>query len=249
MSSFALKKLLSALVLPPVFSILLALLGLVIARYHRRTGLSLAVASLLSVLVLSWPPVADALVRSLERPYAGGVTAQQLARAQAIVVLGGGADMPSTESGADPLSRGARERVRQAVALQRQTGLPMLTAGGVLGEGRPEAQVMQEVVQREYKGRVRWVEGQSLDTRANAENSARLLRAARIERIALVTHGWHMRRAVELFERQGLEVVPVPVALRGPAPHALFRVLPRVSALVDSNLALHEWLGIAVQRW
>lgn len=248
MSLFAFKKLLSALLLPPVFSILLALVGLWIARYHRRTGLGLAVASLLSVLVLSWPPVADALVRSLEEQ-GTPATPAQLARAQAIVVLGGGADVPSTDTSPDVLSRGARERVRHAVALQRQTGLPMLTTGGVLGEGRPEAALMQEVAQREYRARVRWVEGRSLDTRSNAENSAPLLRAAGIQRIALVTHGWHMRRAAELFRRQGLEVTPAPVVYQAPAPYKLFRVLPRASALADSSLALHEWLGIAAQRW
>ena len=62
---FALKKILSALLLPPVSSIVLALFGLWLARYHRRTGNTLVVLSLLSVLVLSWPPVSDALVRSL----------------------------------------------------------------------------------------------------------------------------------------------------------------------------------------
>ena len=86
---FALKKILSALLLPPVSSIVLALLGLWLARYHRRTGNTLVVLSLLSVLVLSWPPVSDALVRSLERYPA--VTPRQLpeAKVQAIVVLGG----------------------------------------------------------------------------------------------------------------------------------------------------------------
>ena len=64
---FALKKILSALLLPPVSSIVLALFGLWLARYHRRTGNTLVVLSLLSVLVLAWPPVSDALVRSLER--------------------------------------------------------------------------------------------------------------------------------------------------------------------------------------
>ena len=59
---FALKKILSALLLPPVSSIVLALFGLWLARYHRRTGNTLVVLSLLSVLVLSWPPVSDALV-------------------------------------------------------------------------------------------------------------------------------------------------------------------------------------------
>ena len=66
MSWFIFKKIVSAVLMPPVLSILLAFAGLWIARWHRRTGLILAVLSLLSVLVLSWPPVSDALVIMLE---------------------------------------------------------------------------------------------------------------------------------------------------------------------------------------
>lgn len=242
---FVLKKILSALLMPPVLSILLAFVGLWIARRHRRTGLLIAVLSLLSVLALSWPPVSNALVRSLERHPA--ITSAELARAQAIVVLGGGADATAPDNGQDVLSRGARERVRYAVALQRQTGLPILATGGSFGGSRAESLVMKEVVERELRGRVRWTEVHSLDTAGNAENSAPLLKAAGIERVALVTHSWHMVRSADLFRRQGLEVLPAPMGFNSLSPHRLQRVLPRASALADSSLALHEWLGILAQ--
>ena len=48
---FALKKILSALLLPPVSSILLALVGLWIARYHRRTGITVVVLPVLVLVV------------------------------------------------------------------------------------------------------------------------------------------------------------------------------------------------------
>ena len=246
---FALKKVLSALLLPPVSSILLALLGLWLARYHRRTGLTVVVLSLLSVLALSWPPVSGALVRSLERYPA--VTPRQLTQAQvqAIVVLGGGPDTVAPEYGVEMLSRGSRERVRYAVHLQQQTGLPILATGGSSGGTRAEALVMKEVVEREFRGRVRWTEVESLDTRGNAEKSARLLQAAGVQRVAVVTHGWHMVRAVRAFERAGLQVLPAPMGFKSGQGRRLYRVLPRASALADSSLALHEWLGILAQRW
>ncbi|UCU99370.1 YdcF family protein [Acidovorax radicis] len=243
---FALKKILSALLLPPVSSVLLAFVGLWIARYHRRTGLTVMVLSLLSVLALSWPPVSDALVRSLERYPA--VTPAQLARVQAIVVLGGGADIVAPEYGVDVLSRGSRERVRYAAYLQQQTGLPLLATGGSSGGMRAEALVMKDVVERDFKGRVRWTEAQSLDTRSNAEHSAAMLKAVGIQHIALVTHGWHMVRATGDFERAGLQVLPAPMGFKGGQARKLYRALPRASALADSSLALHEWLGILVQR-
>jgi uncharacterized SAM-binding protein YcdF (DUF218 family) len=55
-------------------------------------------------------------------------------------------------------------------------------------------------------------------------------------------------RAADLFRRQGLEVLPAPMGFAAPSPHRLQRVLPRASALADSSLALHEWLGILAQR-
>lgn len=243
---FLVKKLLSALLMPPVLSILLAFVGLWIARRHRRTGLALAVLSLLSVLALSWPPVSEALVRSLERH--PPIARADLARAQAIVVLGGGAETTAPDNGSDVLSRGARERLRYAVALQRQTGLPLLATGGSFGGARAEALVMKDVAEHELRGRVRWTEAHSFDTQANAENSAPILKAAGIERIALVTHGWHMVRAADVFRRQGLEVVPAPMGFTYLSSQRLQRLLPRASALADSSLALHEWLGILAQR-
>lgn len=246
MSWFIFKKIVSAVLMPPVLSILLAFVGLWIARRHRRTGLGMAILSLLSVLVLSWPPVSDALVRSLERH--PPVTPDQLARAQAIVVLGGGADAIAPDNGQDALARGARERLRYAVMLQRQTGLPLLATGGALGGARPEAEVMKEVAVRELRGRVRWVEPRALDTQDNARLSAPLLKAAGVQRIVLVTHGWHMVRAAHLFQSEGLEVIPAPVGLTPPASQRWQRMLPRASALMDSSVALHEWLGILAQR-
>lgn len=74
---------------------------------------------------------------------------------------------------------------------------------------------MKDVVEREFKGRVRWTEVESLDTRNNAEKSAVLLKASGIERIALVTHGWHMVRAAKDFEHAGLQVLPAPMGFKG----------------------------------
>ena len=75
------------------------------------------------------------------------------------------------------------------------------------------------------------------------------LKAAGIERIALVTHAWHMVRATRDFERAGLQVLPAPTGFKGGQARKLYRLLPRASALADSSLALHEWLGILAQHW
>ena len=243
---FYLKKLLSSLVLPPFSLILLALFGLWLSRKHARTGRAIATFALLGLIALSLPPVADGLMHSLESQPA--ISAQKLARAQAIVILGGGIYPAAPEYGGDTVSRWSLTRVRYGAYLQKRSGLPILVTGGAPFGGRPEGEVMKETIEREFHGQVKWVESKSRDTAENAAYSAAMLKAAGISRIALVSDGWHLPRAIELFQRQGLEVLPAPTGFATPSPSRFARALPSAGALADSNLALHEWLGIFVQR-
>ena len=69
-----------------------------------------------------------------------------------------------------------------------------------------------------------------------------------MQRAFLVTHAWHMRRAVLAFARAGLEVVPAPVR-RDPGPRWVAEELvPRTSAWLRSYYALHEWAGYLQYR-
>lgn len=243
---FLAKKLLSALVLPPTGLLLLALFGLWLSRRHPRTGRSLAVTAVLALLALALPPVADALLRSLEdHP---PISAAGLARAQAIVVLGGGNYHEAPEYGGDTVSRATLERVRYGAHLQRRSSLPLLTTGGAPFGGRPEGEAMKEVLEREFGAKVRWAENASSDTAENAAYSAPLLKAAGIRRIALVSQGWHLPRAIPLFEAQGLEVIAAPTGFATHPPSAFYQALPSPHAFHDSSIALREWLGRAAVR-
>ncbi len=243
---FYLKKLLSALVLPPLGPILLALLGVWLSRRRPRLGRGLAVVALLGLAALSMPPVAVALMRSLEgRP---PISAQGLARVQAIVILGGGSYWEAPEYGGDTVGRSTLERVRYGVHLHKRSGLPILVTGGAPFGGRPDAETMKEVIEGDFHGRVKWVESASRDTAENAAYSAAMLKTAGISRIALVSQAWHLRRAIELFEREGLEVLAAPTGFSTRPPSAFAAVLPSAAALATSSEALREWLGILVQN-
>lgn len=244
---FLLKKILSALVLPPFGLALLGLAGLWISRRRRRLGLGLATGALVALGVLSVPLVADALMRSLEtRP---PLSREALAQAQAIVVLGGDDYPAAPEYGdRDTVGRGTLERLRYAAALQRIAGLPILVTGGAPYGGRPGADAMKEVLEGDFRGQVRWVENRSRDTAENAAFSARLLKAAGVSRIALVSQPWHLARGVPLFEGQGITVFPAPTGY-STEPRAFWvSLLPRPGALQESGQALHEWLGLLAGR-
>lgn len=101
---------------------------------------------------------------------------------------------------------------------------------------------MAEALETEFSVKVRWVEGASRDTAENASLSAPLLKADGINQIALLSHGLHLPRAIPLFEKEGLEVVPAPTGFSTQPPSLLANLLP--GGLGRSSAALHEYLGM-----
>ena len=245
---FLLKKILTALLLPPTGPVLLALFGLWLSRRKSRRwqygGVALATVSLLSLVALSMPVVGNALTPAAA-PQAP-ITAEALGRAQAIVVLGGGNYYAAPEYGGDTVGSASLVRVRYGAKLARETGLPVLVTSGSPHGGRAEADTMREVLEREFGVKVRWSEAASRDTAENASMSAPLLKANGITRVALVTHASHMPRAAELFRREGIEVLPAPTGFRTPSPSSVEDFLPR--NLRPAREALHEHLGLLHHR-
>jgi len=242
---FLLKKLLASLILPPTGLVLLAFAGLAISIRRRRLGLAIVSLALAAIVVLSLRPVAYALNRSLED--APPLSQQALDRAQAIVILGGGTYPDTPEFGGDMLNAFSLERTHYGVFLQRRSGLPILVTGGSPYGGKAEADLMKEVIERDFRGEVKWVENGSRDTSENARYSAAILGRAHIARIVLVTHAWHMARAVGYFRREGLEVIPAATGF-AQRPHAdPLDSMPSFEAFKDSNLAVREWIGRLAQ--
>ena len=105
---------------------------------------------------------------------------------------------------------------------------------------------MRDALEQDFGVKVRWVESASRDTAENATLSAPMLKTAGITRIALVSHGWHLPRAIPLFEKQGLEVTPAPMAFSTGSPSLAESLLP--GGLGLSRTALNEYLGQLYNR-
>jgi uncharacterized SAM-binding protein YcdF (DUF218 family) len=136
--------------------------------------------------------------------------------------------------------------LRYGARLARQSHLPLLVTGGAPFGGRPEGESMQEVLEQDFGAKVRWVEAASRDTAENASLSAPMLKAAGITRIALVSQGWHLPRAMPLFEKQGLEVTLAPTGFTTRSPSLIEDMLP--GGMVRSRQALNEYLGQLYNR-
>lgn len=227
---------------------LLALLSLLLWRF-RRVAASLLIASIAWLYIASTALFADFLMASLEdhyRPKAMSV----IPEADAIVVLGGATRGDTHFSSLGDLNQQA-DRLTYAVALYKARKAPLvLLSGGAQPGNRPEAEIMHEhMVLMGLPRRALLKERESRDTHDNAVYSAILLKGRGVKRILLVTSGFHMRRSVPLFERQGLEVIPAPTDFqRIVGTASVPRWLPTADDLVRTTYGIREYVGYLVYR-
>jgi uncharacterized SAM-binding protein YcdF (DUF218 family) len=219
--------------------------GLGLWLWHKHPVIARVLLTLAFALLwlLSTPYFAEALLHELEgEPY---VTDTKKPLADAIVVLGGGTYFHSPEYAGDTVGNETLERLRYAAKLHRETGLPILTTGGKpLGNSLSEGQQMKQVLEQEFNVPVRWVEGESDNTLQNAQFSYTMLKADNIRRIYLVTHAWHMPRALQAFHSTGFQVVPAPTAYTTRYQTYLLDFIPNAKALRDSRNFFHELIGM-----
>lgn len=240
-----LTNLAAAFLLPPLNGLVLIVLGWLLIRRRQRLARSLVGAGLILLWVQALPVVGNALLRTLE---GAPLDMTKLQQAQAIVVLGGGRYRAAPEYGGDTVNEATLARLRYAASLHRATGLPILVTGGAPdGGARSEGDAMRHVLVEEFGVPVRWVESASINTRENAHHSAVLLAGDGVTHILLVTHAWHMPRAVQTFGAAGLAVLPAPTLFQRRSPNPL-EFLPQAEGMKDSRHAIHEWIGMLWYR-
>lgn len=241
--SWFFTNLLSAFLLPPLNLLLVAALGLWLWHKRPLIARTLLTASVVLLWLLSTPYFAGLLLQGLEgEPY---VTDTSKPLADAIVVLGGGTYFHAPEYGGDTVGPETLERLRFAAKLHRETGKPVLVTGGApQGNGTSEAEQMKQVLVQEFNVPVQWAEVASDNTLENARLSRQMLKQEGISRIYLVTHAWHMPRAVQSFQSAGFQVVPAPTAYTTRYRTDLLAFIPNADALHDSRIFMHELIGM-----
>ena len=241
----------TVLLVPPVNLLFVAFVGLALARRRPVAGHRVTFFALLALLLLALPAVSVGLLAALETDIDAPAGAPP---PQAIVILGGDAAPAGPRIEQEEVGTLSLQRVRGGAALARSTGLPVLVTGGVVSAPGPTvppvAVLMAQSLAKDFGVTPRWVEPAAKTTWENAALSAAMLRADGIGTVLLVTHAWHMRRALIAFRAAGLTAIPAPLpGERAPeifrGRFALAEFVPRVSAWERSYFALHEWIGCA----
>jgi len=235
-----------SLLLPPGSLLLLLLIGFLYCR--RSLGRMFVIFGLLGLYLSSIDATSDFLARQLETYPATSAQQLQDQGVQAIVVLGGGRHEKAPESGGeDTLSAYALERLSYAVLLHRQTGLPIIVTGGsVNSDGPPEAEVATKTLDSHFGLTPIAIETQSLNSRQHGQYLRPMLNKLNIDRIAVVTHAWHIPRSMLSFEQSQIHAFAAPVGfISKQRPLEAKDWLPNAAALLDVRSLLHEYLGLA----
>jgi uncharacterized SAM-binding protein YcdF (DUF218 family) len=236
-----LKSFVRSLILPPASLLILAVVGLLLMRRHRKLGVALVICGVGGIWLCATPVVADVLTHCAERY--PSLDPSKPVNAQAVVILGGGGVRVAPEYGGWATEGDTLARVSYGASVARRTALPVLVSGTP-----EEARAMSLTLTRDLGVGVRWIENQSGDTYENARFSARLLRADGIHRIILVTSSPHEWRAAHEFMGAGFEVVPAPVGGDVSRAHGVSGFVPSPDSLGRSYSAVYELIGEPVRE-
>lgn len=202
-----------------------------------------------------------ALVKSLEWQYLPPVTIPEV---EAIVVLGGGTDMMDYPRPMVDIS-GAGDRVLYAAELYKQgkTEYLLLSGGNSTWKksitSTPASQMKELLTTLGVPSDAIWLQTRSVNTYEDALFSTQILGQKGINRILLVTSAIHMPRAMGVFLKQGISVIPAPTDFRVTEKNwqdlwsanistQTLRIVPNISDASAFSNAIKEYIGIIVYR-
>ena len=222
----------------------------------RKTRLArwLLIAAVAILWIFSTRLVSQALLYGLETQIPG-YTVENAPQEPVIIVLGGFMHSPSVTHTRGEFTE-AGDRLVEGLRLYRAGKAPLILVSGgeVPGLGKAtqtEAEAARVLLlDLGVPDSAILVEKQSKSTEENATFSRDMLAQRGIKRALLVTSAAHMPRAVGVFRKAGIEVSPCPTDhLTGwTQPDLPFRILPDPEALNQSNIALHEYVGLLIYR-
>lgn len=237
------QRIVELFIMPPGGIIALLLLCLLLV-HNMRFLLFIATASL---YILSTPLASYYLYNQLETYPAIAPTLLQTQNAKSILVLSASQRHKQSEYGGDTLNDFSIARLRYAAFIHHHTGLPIIVSGGQMkNDRRPLAQLMAETLHDEYKidSQSILIEDKSKTTEQNLDNSSLIAKQYGLQPSLLVTHAWHMPRAILSAHNANMDVIPAPTAFTAPYLFDSYQDwLPTAKNFYINYFALHEIVG------
>ena len=244
---FVLRRLATLALSPLGVLVWLLLLALI---FRKRL---LIAAALVWIYLISLPFTSDRLLGTLEYQFPRMIV-EQSPSADAVLVLGGlVADAPFGPGSVE--WNDAVDRFDQAVYLIKAGKAPRMVLSGSLFY-RWKVPITEPDVLR-HAALARNILPEAITVLPHTENTAgeavavaKLARELNIRRLILTTSAFHMPRAVLLFRRQGLEIIPFPVDFRTvrSRPGGPLDFIPSAGAAGNSEIATKEFLGLLYYR-
>jgi uncharacterized SAM-binding protein YcdF (DUF218 family) len=224
-------------------------------RREKPPGSPLVYTLWVVLTATCWTPLPERLLANLERPWAQPKW-DQLPKADALVVLGGGAGTTSGELMGLDMSN-ASDRLITGIELMRRGLAPELVMGGSIREStdaRPSEGVLSERLIRNWRlldGPIHQL-GRCANTYEEALSMSKLVKTKGWKSVLLVTSASHMRRSVATFEKQGINVIPVPCAFRSKVNQIeaspWWPTRPDAGKIELVSIWLYETIGYAAYR-
>ena len=212
------------------------------------------VLALLDLLIVGWLPTSEIFLRPLENAISkidiGKLSVDEIG---GIIILGG-----AIEGGEIAVDRGeisiysSAERVTKAFELIRKyPDVPFIFtgfSGRITPRGVSEADAFKQLIQEQgLAGRDGYYENQSRNTYENVILIKPMIAEIEKGRPAkpwlLVTSASHMYRSVQIFQKQGLNVIPIPVDYQT-ANSLQWTAFDLVDGAQNWNKLAHEIIGL-----
>ena len=246
---FILSKIILYLILPPASLIIVMALGVLLIRRYPRLAKIFIVFGLSVLYLLSIRPISDALIKPLESSFPP-LKASSINSANVIVVLTGGVADLSWRSISPQPSRTSLSRLVYGVTLYKQVpGTNIIISGG---SGDPEKQNISEADAMKDMAIALGVPAKDMLIERDSRNTIESVNALRGfvgKSMVLVTSASHMKRAVAMFKKMGMNVVPAPTDYTSEQKKvSLYSLIPTANHLLTSSTAFYEYISFIWYR-
>jgi len=227
--SFMLKKMFSVILMPFSIGLILVVIALVLLYFNKvKKAKKYLKISLIWMLLISWAPVGDLMLKPLESAYPKLEIMPK--NIEYILLLGGDRDKRAWEALRLYQKIPNVKIITSGFSLHDSISDAEKTANKLIESGIPkEKLLMQEFAKTTFE------EAQWMKKRVGEQP------------FILITAAYHMPRTMALFKKAGLNAIAAPADFNRPSEDGILSIL-QSKQLQKTEHAWHEYLGMIIYK-